>query len=377
MLAATVRSLLRARRAESDVRAGGAAVAHDLRRDQRRGRRARRATARWRAINRVVRRPCSAPRTPAALVGRPLAALSPLLPRPGRLRRGRRVRGRRTRPRGPRRRDPPRPGARPRRAGRAHPQRRHRGPPGRDRARRGPGARAHDLPHAAAEPAARAPAAPSRRCALDAWHIAAEKELIVGGDWYDVIETGDSVWLVIGDVAGHGVAAATQAGQLRHSLRVYAHEGFGLSEACRRLNELVIGTQLDGHGDDVHRLAGPRHAGELRLVRAGHPPPLLIRAGGEPELLEGSRASCSAWPAAVCEEYPITLDVGDRLVLYTDGLIERPGDSLDDGARAAGRRGARARQPARRSATGSCGGWSTPPTSATTSRCCSPSASRR
>ena len=107
---------------------------------------------------------------------------------------------------------------------------------------------------------------------LDAWHIAAEKELIIGGDWYDVIETGDSIWLVIGDVAGHGVAAATQAGQLRHSLRVYAHEGFGLSEAIRRLNELVIGTQLTGMATMcIASLC--LDTGELRLVRAGHPPP--------------------------------------------------------------------------------------------------------
>lgn len=165
---------------------------------------------------------------------------------------------------------------------------------------------------------------------LDAWHVAAEKELIVGGDWYDVIETGDSVWLVIGDVAGHGVAAATQAGQLRHSLRVYAHEGFGLSEAIRRLNELVLGTQLTGMATMcIASLC--LDSGALRVVRAGHPPPLLIRAGGEPELLEGLPGVVLGVPGAVCEEYATTLEVGDRLVLYTDGLIELPHDNLDIG----------------------------------------------
>jgi CheY-like chemotaxis protein len=165
---------------------------------------------------------------------------------------------------------------------------------------------------------------------LDAWHIAAEEELIVGGDWYDVIETGDSIWLVIGDVAGHGVAAATQAGQLRHSLRVYAHEGFGLSEAIRRLNELVLGTQLTGMATMC--IASLRvETGALQLVRAGHPPPLLIRAGREPELLEGSPGVVLGVPGAVCAEYPTMLGVGDRLVLYTDGLIELPADSLDAG----------------------------------------------
>ena len=165
---------------------------------------------------------------------------------------------------------------------------------------------------------------------LDAWHIAAEKELIIGGDWYDVIETGDSVWLVIGDVAGHGVAAATQAGQLRHSLRVYAHEGFGLSEAIRRLNELVLGTELTGMAT-MCIASLSLETGALRLVRAGHPPPLLIRAGGEAELLEGHPGIVLGVPAAVCDEYPTTLEVGDRLVLYTDGLIELPHASLDVG----------------------------------------------
>ena len=85
---------------------------------------------------------------------------------------------------------------------------------------------------------ARMPSDP--RVDLHAWHVAAERELIVGGDWYDVIETGEGLWLVIGDVAGHGVSATAQAGALRHSLRVYAHEGYSLEDALARLNELVL-----------------------------------------------------------------------------------------------------------------------------------------
>jgi serine phosphatase RsbU (regulator of sigma subunit)/CheY-like chemotaxis protein len=165
---------------------------------------------------------------------------------------------------------------------------------------------------------------------LDAWHLAAEKELIVGGDWYDVIETGGTVWLVIGDVAGHGVAAATQAGQLRHSLRVYAHEGYDLAEAVHRLNELVVGTELTGMAT-VCIAAVELETGALELVRAGHPPPLMIPAGGEPHLLEGRAGVVLGVPGARCEQFSGTLAPGDRLVLYTDGLIELPDESLDVG----------------------------------------------
>src|SRR4051794_11195731 len=124
------------------------------------------------------------------------------------------------------------------------------------------------------------------RLELYAWHLAAQQELIVGGDWYDVIETREGVWLVIGDVAGHGVAAAAQAGQLRHSLRVYAHEGYELADSVRRLNELVTQTELTDMAT-MCILAIGHEAPDVRMVRAGHPPPLLLPAAGPPRLAPG------------------------------------------------------------------------------------------
>src|SRR4051794_19300778 len=113
------------------------------------------------------------------------------------------------------------------------------------------------------------------RLALHAWHLAAEQELIIGGDWYDVIETRGELWLVIGDVAGHGVAAAAQAGQLRHSLRVYAHEGYALAESVTRLNELVTQTELTDMAT-MCVLAIEHDTDVVRVCRAGHPPPPLL-----------------------------------------------------------------------------------------------------
>ena len=168
------------------------------------------------------------------------------------------------------------------------------------------------------------------RIALHAWHLAAEQELIVGGDWYDVIETGDGLWLVIGDVAGHGVAAAAQAGQLRHSLRVYAHEGFGLADSLRRLNELVTQTELTDMAT-LCVLALDRRSDAVRMVRAGHPPPLILPAAGPPRLADRAHGTVLGVVGAGYEERTIPFSVGDRLVLYTDGLVERPGEMIDDG----------------------------------------------
>jgi len=167
------------------------------------------------------------------------------------------------------------------------------------------------------------------RVALDAWHVAAERELIVGGDWYDVIETPRGLWLVIGDVAGHGVEATAQAGQLRHSLRVYAHEGYSLADALARLNELVL-------DDERSRMA------TMCLVRvdddpasaavacAGHPPPLLVDASGGAALADCDTGVVLGVIGASYGESRIPFAVGSRMVLYTDGLMERPGETIDD-----------------------------------------------
>jgi serine phosphatase RsbU (regulator of sigma subunit) len=167
------------------------------------------------------------------------------------------------------------------------------------------------------------------RLELHAWHLAAQQELIVGGDWYDVIEARDSVWLVIGDVAGHGVAAAAQAGQLRHSLRVYAHEGFDLADSVWRLNELVTQTGLTDMAT-LCVVAVDHETAEVRMVSAGHPPPLLVPAASAPALVGGPPGTVLGVVGSTYDETRFALAAGDRLVLYTDGLIERPGEIIDE-----------------------------------------------
>jgi serine phosphatase RsbU (regulator of sigma subunit) len=165
---------------------------------------------------------------------------------------------------------------------------------------------------------------------LHAWHVAAESELIVGGDWYDVIETPAGLWLVMGDIAGHGVVAAAQAGQLRHSMRVYAHEGYGIVESLDRLNELVRTTGLTQMAT-LAIVAVDDDAQTGRLALAGHPPPLVVPRAGEAHFAESAPGAPLGVTGATYAESSVELALGDRLVLYTDGLIERPGESIDDG----------------------------------------------
>ena len=131
------------------------------------------------------------------------------------------------------------------------------------------------------------------RLALDAWHVAAERELIVGGDWYDVIETAHGLWLVMGDVAGHGVAATAQAGQLRHSLRVYAHEGFGPAESVLAAERAVRATSRP-HGDDVHRRGRRRSGLGGHGVRGPSAAVAAARRTVRPRWPTATPASCSA-----------------------------------------------------------------------------------
>ncbi|MEU7072260.1 SpoIIE family protein phosphatase [Streptomyces narbonensis] len=154
----------------------------------------------------------------------------------------------------------------------------------------------------------------------------------VGGDWYDVIETGHNrLALVIGDVQGHGVAAAATMGQLRSAVRAFALGGQRPQDVMRGTNRLLIDLDPGQFASCCYVLLDPG-TGEARAVRAGHPQPLLLRPDGSTHLVEltggvvlgvDDRAS-----------YPVTrlrLAPGDVLALFTDGLVERPGTDIDEG----------------------------------------------
>jgi signal transduction histidine kinase/serine phosphatase RsbU (regulator of sigma subunit)/DNA-binding response OmpR family regulator len=154
-------------------------------------------------------------------------------------------------------------------------------------------------------------------------YLPGSADVEVGGDWYDVIGTGDDeLVLVIGDVVGKGVRAAAAMGQLRNALRAYVLEGFGPGEALTRLNRLVGTTEGGSFATVVCLWFSPR-TGRLRYASAGHPSPLLIR-GDDVAFLHGRALGppVGALPRTQYRTVEGELAPGGRLLLYTDGLIE-------------------------------------------------------
>ena len=154
----------------------------------------------------------------------------------------------------------------------------------------------------------------------------------VGGDWYDVFLLPDSrLGLAMGDVVGHGIPAAALVGKLRNGLRAYALDGYSTAAVVARLNSLIYDSSETAMATLVY-LTYDAASGEVELVSAGHPAPLVRRASGETEYLEGGRSvpvgavEHARYAAAVA-----SLGAGDTLLLYTDGLIERRGANLGDG----------------------------------------------
>lgn len=163
-------------------------------------------------------------------------------------------------------------------------------------------------------------------------YLPAQSGIHVGGDWFSAIELpdGDALF-VVGDVAGHGIDAVATMAQLRFTAKGMVITGSSLTGALARLNTLLLHSR-DSHGTATLVLARYSPA-ERRLVwaQAGHPPPLLLR-GGQVRFLDRPRGmllGASAAPAFA--ETECRLAPGDRVILYTDGLVERPAEGLDRG----------------------------------------------
>ncbi|WP_328971894.1 SpoIIE family protein phosphatase [Streptomyces sp. NBC_00239] len=163
-------------------------------------------------------------------------------------------------------------------------------------------------------------------------YLAGTQGMDVGGDWYDVIETGGGLLaLVIGDVQGHGVAAAATMGQLRSAVRAFALSGNTPQDVLGGTNRLLIDLDPGQFASCCYILLDPAR-GAAQAVRAGHPQPLLRRPGGRTEVLDLPGGVVLGVDAdAVYPVADLRLDQGAVLAMYTDGLVEIPGSDIDLG----------------------------------------------
>jgi len=153
----------------------------------------------------------------------------------------------------------------------------------------------------------------------------------VGGDWYDTIDLADGrLNLVVGDVAGRGMSAASIMGQLRNALRAYVLDGYSPQEAVGRLNRLAR-TFESSEMATLVVVSYDLRTRQAVCVRAGHPPPLIRHPNGEvTELaIEGSLPiGVSQGP---CPTTTVQIEPGSLLLLYPDGLVERRADGIKPG----------------------------------------------
>lgn len=153
----------------------------------------------------------------------------------------------------------------------------------------------------------------------------------IGGDWYDLLEVDDGgLVLVVGDVMGRGVQAASVMGQLRSAVRAFALEGHQPADILRLVDRVVQGldelhftTCLVGRLDPVRRT--------LCVAAAGHLSPLVIGADGVASFLELDPGLPLGVGGAQFVEQAVQLDAGGAVLVYTDGLVEGRDQSVDEG----------------------------------------------
>jgi serine phosphatase RsbU (regulator of sigma subunit)/anti-sigma regulatory factor (Ser/Thr protein kinase) len=169
---------------------------------------------------------------------------------------------------------------------------------------------------------------------FSAKYLPAGSGVKIGGDWYDVFPLKNGrVAFVIGDVVGRGVLAASVMAEIRAALRAYMAQGHKLIEVVAMLNDLLVSMGRN-RGATLSILELDAEAEELEAVTAGHLPPLVIEPDGRPRLLEQKHGL----PVGVrlghsYEAFRYPFPTGSSLLLYTDGLIERRDESIDDGFR--------------------------------------------
>ena len=164
------------------------------------------------------------------------------------------------------------------------------------------------------------------------YHSAVE-HLEVGGDWHDAFTlAGGRVGIVVGDVVGRGLRAASAMGQLRSAVRALAGAGLEPAAVMAHLDTFVEQVDDARYATLAYAQVDP-DTGEVLLAAAGHMPPVIIEPGGETRLFMEGRSPPlgAANPDIPRAQARVQLSPGAGFLLYTDGLVERRTEAIDAG----------------------------------------------
>jgi serine phosphatase RsbU (regulator of sigma subunit) len=151
---------------------------------------------------------------------------------------------------------------------------------------------------------------------------------LIGGDFYDLSQIDDQLVVVVGDVGGHSLHAATVMAELRHAARAYIAEGHSPGRVIDRLRQFVR-RLLPDEVATICMLAMDTTTGRIRLANAGHPAPLLIVGDKVTQITGRVPLLGLLWSDA--NEIELDAPEGTTLLLYTDGLVERRDEHIDQG----------------------------------------------
>jgi sigma-B regulation protein RsbU (phosphoserine phosphatase) len=178
---------------------------------------------------------------------------------------------------------------------------------------------------------------PSRLPSTDGWELAARyvpgAESGVGGDWYDVFALpGDRIGVVIGDVVGSGLRAAVVMGRLRSALRAYALEYLDPAQVLGKLDRKASYFETNTMATVAYAIIDTA-THRMSLAVAGHLLPVLAVPGEEARFVSAPIGPPIGFDLGTTGRRSIGVDVppGTLIALFTDGLVERRGEDLDDG----------------------------------------------
>ncbi|HEV2368788.1 MAG TPA: PP2C family protein-serine/threonine phosphatase [Acidimicrobiales bacterium] len=171
------------------------------------------------------------------------------------------------------------------------------------------------------------PAVPAAEAAVR--YLPGVEGIHVGGDWYDMIPTGPNrVLLVVGDVSGRGLRAASSMAALLYATRAYAAQGDPPATIMTKLSQ-VLTVESTGHFATVLLVEVDLEGHDMTVVSAGHPPPLLLNGPNATfvDIKVGPPVGVSA--GASYEAVSVSVPVGSTVLAFTDGLFERRGEGID------------------------------------------------